>query len=275
MKEKKYGIIGNPLSHSISPTIHNFWFKKYNINANYSLIKIKIDEIENIINKIKKGELQGINVTTPFKQAVIPYLDKVINDANETQSVNTIYLNQKNEIIGENTDVYGFDEAFIKRLGKNLTEKKVLILGAGGVAPSIIFSLAKKNIKKIFISNRTLKKAENMKSKFPFIETILWEDFIKVAENMDIIINTTSLGMRNGNNFEKTLENFKSTLVYYDIIYNPTETPMIKHLSKKGIKTFNGLDMLILQGQKSFFLWNNINPEFGIDLKKIIMSEIK
>ena len=114
-----------------------------------------------------------------------------------------------------------------------------------------------------------------MKSKFPFIETILWEDFIKVAENMDIIINTTSLGMRNGNNFEKTLENFKSTLVYYDIIYNPTETPMIKHLSKKGIKTFNGLDMLILQGQKSFFLWNNINPEFGIDLKKIIMSEIK
>ena len=275
MKEKKYGIIGNPLSHSISPTIHNFWFKKYNINANYSLIKIKIDEIENIINKIKKGELQGINVTTPFKQAVIPYLDKVINDANETQSVNTIYLNQKNEIIGENTDVYGFNEAFIKRLGKNLTEKKVLILGAGGVAPSIIFSLAKKNIKKIFISNRTLKKAENMKSKFPFIETILWEDFIKVAENMDIIINTTSLGMRNGNNFEKTLENFKSTLVYYDIIYNPTETPMIKHLSKKGIKTFNGLDMLILQGQKSFFLWNNINPEFGIDLKKIIMSEIK
>ena len=275
MKEKKYGIIGNPLSHSISPTIHNFWFKKYNINANYSLIKIKIDEIENIINKIKKGELQGINVTIPFKQAVIPYLDKVINDANETQSVNTIYLNQKNEIIGENTDVYGFNEAFIKRLGKNLTEKKVLILGAGGVAPSIIFLLAKKNIKKIFISNRTLKKAENMKSKFPFIETILWEDFIKVAENMDIIINTTSLGMRNGNNFEKTLENFKSTLVYYDIIYNPTETPMIKHLSKKGIKTFNGLDMLILQGQKSFFLWNNINPEFGIDLKKIIMSEIK
>ena len=275
MKEKKYGIIGNPLSHSISPTIHNFWFKKYNINANYSLIKIKIDEIENIINKIKKGELQGINVTTPFKQAVIPYLDKVINDANETQSVNTIYLNQKNEIIGENTDVYGFDEAFIKRLGKNLTEKKVLILGAGGVTSSIIFSLSKKNIKKIFISNRTLKKAENMKSKFPFIETISWENFIKVAENMDIIINTTSLGMKNGNDFEKTLENFKSTLVYYDVIYNPAETSMIKHLKKKGIKTFNGLDMLILQGQKSFFLWNNINPDFSIDLKKTIISEIK
>ncbi len=275
MKKKIYGIIGNPLSHSISPIIHNFWFKKHNINANYSLIKIKIDQIENIINKIKKRELQGINVTIPFKQAVIPYLDKVINDASETQSVNTIYLNEKNETIGENTDVYGFDEAFIKRLGENLTEKKVLILGAGGVAPSIIFSLAKKSIKKIFISNRTLKKAENMKSKFPFIEIILWEDFIKVAENMDIVINTTSLGMKNGNNFEKTLENFKSNLIYYDVIYNPTETPMIKHLSKKGIKTFNGLDMLILQGQKSFFLWNNINPEFSIELKKQIMSEIK
>ena len=275
MIEKKYGIIGNPLSHSISPLIHNFWFKKYNIYAKYSLIQIEISEIENIINKIRKKELQGINVTTPYKQAVIPFLDKTINDASQTQSVNTVYLNENNKIIGENTDVYGFDEAFLKKLGKDLKEKKILILGAGGVTPSIIYALAKRNIKKIFISNRTIKKTENIKEKFPFIEIILWEDFINKVEEMDIVINATSLGIKNGDKFEGVLENFKSTLIYYDVVYNPVETAMMKHLNKRGIKTFNGLEMLVFQGQKSFFLWNNINTEFNEELKKKIMLEIK
>jgi len=98
MIEKKYGIIGKPLTHSLSPTLHNFWFKKYNINASYSLIEVDLDKIENIINKIKKKKLQGINVTVPYKQAVIPFLDLIINDAKETSSVNTIYLNDKNKI---------------------------------------------------------------------------------------------------------------------------------------------------------------------------------
>jgi len=134
MTEKKYGIIGKPLSHSLSPLLHNSWFKKYNIKANYSLINTEINQIESVINKIKKKELHGINVTTPYKQAVIPYLDLIINDAKETSSVNTIYLNADNKIVGENTDVYGFDSSFIKKLkDEDLLEKSFLILGAGGV----------------------------------------------------------------------------------------------------------------------------------------------
>ena len=145
MIEKKYGIIGNPLSHSLSPLLHNFWFKRHNIKANYSLIEIKEDQIEEIVNKIKKEELQGINVTVPYKQAVIPFLDLIINDAKETSSVNTIYLNSEKKIVGENTDVYGFDSSFIEKLNDNdLLEKNILILGAGGVTPSIIYSLKKK-----------------------------------------------------------------------------------------------------------------------------------
>ena len=145
MIEKKYGIIGKPLSHSLSPLLHNFWFKKYNIKGNYSLIEIEADKIGEVIDKIKKKELQGINVTTPYKQAVIPFLDLVINDAKKTSSVNTIYLNDENKIVGENTDVYGFEHSFIEKLKvKNFLEKNILILGAGGVTPSIIHSLEKK-----------------------------------------------------------------------------------------------------------------------------------
>ena len=126
MTEKKFGIIGNPISHSLSPLLHNFWFKKYNIKATYSLIETEIDQIDKVIDRIKKNELQGINVTTPYKQEVIPYLDLVINDAKKTSSVNTIYLNDDNKIVGENTDVYGFDFSFIQKLkDKDILEKNI------------------------------------------------------------------------------------------------------------------------------------------------------
>tara|TARA_B110000967_G_C18890397_1_gene566946 strand:- start:1480 stop:2310 length:831 start_codon:yes stop_codon:yes gene_type:complete len=276
MIEKKYGIIGKPLSHSLSPLLHNFWFKKHNIKASYSLMEIEIGQIEEVVNKIKKKELQGINVTIPYKQAVIPFLDLIINDAKETSSVNTIYLNAENKIVGDNTDVHGFDNAFIKKLNnKDLTEKNVLILGAGGVTFSVIYSLIKKNIKKIFISNRTIEKVERIKKKFSFIKIILWEEIDSMSQEMDIIINTTSLGMKNGDDFKQMIKNFKTEVIYYEVIYNPLETKMLKTFKEKNFKTFNGLEMFLYQGQKSFWLWNKINPLVDEELKEKIILNLK
>ena len=274
MIEKKYGIIGKPLSHSLSPNLHNFWFKKNNIKANYSLMQIEKDQIKTIINKIKVKELHGVNVTTPYKQEIIPFLDLIINDAEVTSSVNTIYLNKENKIVGENTDVYGFEQSFLEKLkDNNLTDKNFLILGAGGVTPSLIYALDKKKINKIFISNRTIYKAELIKKKFPFIEIILWEEVNQKTEEMDVIINATSLGMQNNENFEILIEKFKKNLIYYDVVYNPLETKMLKNFKKNKIKTFNGLNMFLFQGQKSFFLWNNIKPKVNEELiEKIILG---
>ena len=276
MTEKKFGIIGKPLSHSLSPLLQNFWFEKYNIKASYFLIETEINQIGKVINKIKKKELKGINITTPYKQEVIPYLDLVINDAKQTSSVNTVYLNSNNKIVGENTDVYGFDRSFVKKLKeKDLLEKNILILGAGGVTPSIIYALVKKNIKKIFISNRTIEKTEIIKKKFPFVEIILWENIISKSGDVDVIINATSLGMKDGNNFDQVIRKFNPALIYYDVIYNPLETTMLKNFKKKKIKTFNGLEMFLYQGQKSFYLWNGINPAIDDELKKLITSNLK
>jgi shikimate dehydrogenase len=276
MIEKKYGIIGKPLSHSLSPLLHNRWFKKYNIRATYSLIETEEDKIEEVINKIKKKELQGINVTIPYKQVVIPYLDLLINDAKETSSVNTIYLNENNKVVGENTDVYGFDCSFIKKLKeKDLVKKNILILGAGGVTPSIIHALVKKNIKKISISNRSIEKAQIIKKKYPFIEIVLWEDIYTKTQNADVIINSTSLGMTNGSNFNQVIKKFKTEMIYYDVIYSPLETTMLKNFKEQKIKTYNGLEMFLYQGQKSFYLWNKINPDVDVELKKIITSNLK
>jgi shikimate dehydrogenase len=276
MTEKQYGIIGKPVSHSLSPTLHNFWLKKNNLKANYSLIEIEKKEIKLIINKIRTKELQGINVTVPYKQDVIPYLDLIINDSKETHSVNTIYLNAENNIVGENTDVYGFEKSFINKLNsKNLLNKNFFIFGAGGVAPSLIYALKKNNIKKIFLSNRTLKKAEDIKNKFPFIKIVPWDEVVQKSEDMDIIINATSLGMKNSLDFEMQIKRFKPDLIYYDVIYNPLETTMVKNFKKSKIRTFNGLEMFLFQAQKTFFLWNKILPKVNEELKKKIIVDLK
>ena len=276
MIEKKFGIIGKPLSHSLSPIIHNFWFKKYNIFANYSLIEVELNEIEGIINQIRTNKLQGINVTTPYKQAVIPFLDLLISDAKKTLSVNTISLNNKGKVVGDNTDVYGLEQGFINKLkDQNLEQKNVLILGAGGVTASVIYALLRKGIKKIFVSNRTIRKAENIKERFPSVTVVKWENIEIKAKDVDIIINTTSLGLKDGSDFTQEFKTIKSNLVYYDIVYNPKETTMIKKFKNKNVQTFNGLDMFVFQAQKSFFLWNKINPEIDKELEFKVTTKLK
>jgi len=154
---KKYFVIGNPIDHSLSPKLHNHWFKENKIDAVYEKIKIDENDLETIIAKIKEKQINGINVTVPFKKTVIPYLDKLSLEAEQTQSVNTIILDHGN-LVGHNTDIAGFTKA-IKNLDFNVKSKKIFILGAGGVVPSIIFALNKMNVSKIFISNITKKKA--------------------------------------------------------------------------------------------------------------------
>ncbi len=161
---KKFGIIGNPIKHSLSPVLHNYWFKKYKIDANYSIINIKDSELGDIVKKIKNKKLNGINVTLPYKQKIVPHLNLLVNDAEITSSVNTIYLDKQNSIIGENTDVFGLQAAYLKEVD-DISKKKALIIGAGGVSPSVILSLQKSNVKEISIINRTIDKCIFLKKK--------------------------------------------------------------------------------------------------------------
>ncbi len=275
MKEKIFAIIGKPLSHSLSPLMHSYWYKKYNIKAKYESIEIDQNQIKNVIDKIKKKEISGINITLPYKQLIIQHLDRIINDAHATHSVNTVYLDNNGDLIGENTDVYGIQAAYLNKINLQKKSDSVLIFGAGGVSPSIIYALVKSNLNKISITNRTYEKAIFLKKKFPFIKIIKWEEFNKSIPDFKLIINATSLGMKNSNQFDQTIENVNENATYIDTIYNPMETQMIKNLKQKNIKTFNGLDMLIYQGQKSFYIWNKINPEVDDELVNLLKDKIK
>ena len=275
MKKNKFAIIGSPISHSLSPVMHNYWFDKYNINAEYELLDITENEIQNVMNRIKDQDIKGINVTLPYKKSVIPFLNKTINDANETHSVNTIMLDENGNLIGENTDVFGFQAAYLKSMpNQEKKNKKALVLGAGGVAPSIILALLKSNISDISITNRTHEKSLFLKRNFKGINIINWNNFSKEINKFDIIINATSLGLKPNDEFNIDFSNFNKNMVYIDTIYNPEQTKMIKYFKSKKIRSFNGLNMFIYQGQKAFYLWNKINPEVDEELLKLLESKL-
>ena len=271
---KKFAIIGNPISHSLSPVLHKYWFKKYKIDADYSVIQAVDKNLSEIINKIKNGSLTGINVTLPFKQKIINHVDKVVNDAEITGSVNTLLLDNEKVLVGENTDVFGLQAAYLKEID-NAINKKALVIGAGGVSPSIVLSLQKSGVKNIFVTNRTSEKCIFLKKKFNSIQILPWEQLKSELKNFDIVINATSLGLKNGEDFEFKFSNVKKDVIYIDTIYNPLETKTLKHLKEEGKKVFNGLDMFIYQGQKSFYLWNKINPEIDEGLIQLLKSKLK
>ena len=271
--KKKFGIIGNPIKHSLSPVLHEHWFKKYNIDADYSIIEASDKDLPQIIEKVKQGYFSGINVTLPFKQKIINHVDKVVNDAEFTGSVNTVLVNN-NTVIGENTDVYGLKAAYLKEI-ENSANKKALVIGAGGVSPSVILSIKKSGISNISITNRTNDKCIFLKKKYNFLNIISWENLKSEIKNFDIIINATSLGLKNGEDFNFNFSDTKNQIIYIDTIYNPLETKTLKYLKEEGRRVFNGLDMFIYQGQKSFYLWNKINPEIDDELLELLNSKLK
>ncbi len=263
---RKYFVIGNPIDHSLSPKLHNYWLKKNKIDAMYEKIKIDERDLKTIISDIKEKKINGINVTVPFKKAVIPYLDKLSFEAEQTHSVNTIILNNK-DLVGHNTDIAGFTNA-IKNLQFDIIGKTVFILGAGGVVPSIIFALNKMKASKIIVTNRTRQKAENLKTKFTNINVIDWGEII----DFDIVINATSLGLKNeviNLDFSKLEKN----KLFYDVIYNPSETNFLKEGKSLGNQIENGKLMFVYQAQEAFKIWHQIKPEINRETLKLLDND--
>jgi len=258
---KKYLVIGNPIDHSLSPKLHNYWIKDNNINATYEKKKIQEDEIQDLFFNIKNKTISGINVTVPFKKKVIPFIDELSLEANTTQSVNTIYI-KDDKIVGHNTDIEGFENS-LNHINYNVTGKKVLILGAGGVVPSIIFALNRMKASEIILSNRTRLKAEKLKNLFKEVNIIDWGEI----PNFDIIINATSVGLNNNQEIEIDFSKIGKNKFFFDVIYNPKQTKFLESGKKLGNQTENGMMMFVYQAQKSFQKWHKILPSIN---KKVL-----
>ena len=276
---KKYLVIGNPIEHSLSPLIHNYWMKKYHlVDSIYEKRKVEEKDLKNIIEEIRGEKIFGVNVTVPFKKLIIPFLDKLDSTAEETQSVNTLFKSN-DKIIGYNTDSSGFCDTIIKLypVGNDtmiplpLKDKNIFIIGAGGVTSSIICALKLQGANNITLSNRTKEKANELRKLFPELKILDWG---KRPVTCNIVINTTSIGLIKGEelkiDFSDYDKNFHKNLLFYDLIYNPKETVFLKKARLRGNKTMNGKMMFLNQAKYAFNIWTNIVPEIDNEVIKLL-----
>ena len=263
---KKYLVVGNPIEHSLSPKLQNYWINSNNIEAIYGKLQAHDDDLKELCNSIKNGQLNGLNITVPFKKKIIPHLEVLSGHALRTQSVNTVCLINGN-VTGYNTDIDGF-ELSIKKLNYDVSNKKIVILGAGGVVPSIIYALKKMDAQEIYLSNRTKEKAQIIKKLFEGIEIIDWGSL----PTFDMIINATSLGLKKNDKFGIDFSTAEKNKLFFDVIYNPFNTDFSEAGNKQGNIIENGLNMFLFQAQKAFSIWHNVEPKIDQDVIKFLES---
>lgn len=272
-KTKVFGIIGNPIEHSFSPVLQTTLFKENNIDAVYVPFRVENEELENAVLSSLSLNIQGLNVTVPHKISVMKYIKEIDETAKKIGAVNTL-KKIEDGFKGFNTDILGLEKTLLLNQIE-ITEKTVVILGAGGAANSAAVLAAEKKAKEIYIVNRTIDNAKRIKKliKNDFkgdIHTLDFENIMDI-KNPQIVFQTTSVGMGENNKESpvKNIDFFKNTEAAIDIIYTPWETQFLKDARKMNCMAVNGFDMLIYQGIASFEIWNDltINNEKALEFK--------
>ena len=260
---KKLCVIGNPIEHSLSPKIHNIWIRQNKLDFIYEKKLLKKEELNRIIKDLKDDNLFGCNVTVPFKQDIIEYVDKLSAISLKTNSVNTLYKSGS-KIIGHNTDVIGFQKS-LEDLKFNFKNKSVFLIGAGGVSPSIIEALNNLGIGKIIVTNRSEEKFKKLSNLYDNLEFTDWEKI----KDADVYINATSVGLKKNSKLNLNLSDIKNKL-FYDVIYNPKKTTFLEEAEKNNNRIANGKMMFLYQAQASFKIWTGIEPVITEEVIKIL-----
>ena len=248
----KYLVIGNPIEHSLSPKLHNYWIKKNNLNAIYEKKRVEEKDLKKLCDDVREGKIEGFNVTVPFKEKIIKYLDGYTDTALAVKAVNTVFRKYEDGgyiAMGDNTDVYGFEQSCPLR-NYSKWGASALIIGAGGASKAIILGLCNLNVKRLAITNRTREKAEILMNQIVTPESFrgyFVYEWCKDEGSMskpDIVVNCTS--------------------------YNPEETDFLLNAKKIGQQAINGKMMFLYQAQKSFTIWHGIKPEINEEVISLL-----
>jgi len=257
---KIYGLIGYPVKHSFSAIMHNATFKALGINAEYKLFEKRPEELGYFLHSLSKENIYGLNVTIPYKEVVLKYLQWKSPEVKFTDAVNVIIVKDKSYLEGWNTDGIGFHRHLTMDLKFNPLGKSVVVLGAGGAAKAIINQLARHGAKNITIydidNDKSLNLAAKINKEFPKCNAIASDSIEKLdIKNADLLINATPIGMKGDDPCLVDPDSLHPSLLVYDLIYNPPETKILKLAKQKGAPISNGLGMLLYQGVRSFELW--------------------
>lgn len=269
-------VIGHPIAHSRSPLIHGHWLRAYGITGQYERIDVAPPELEAFVAKMRRGAYLGGNVTVPHKQAILPLLDRVSDNARVLGAVNTVYRDGT-LLCGENTDVAGFVGYLdVAAPGWRNRVEAALVLGAGGAALAIIHGLRLRGVPRIMVANRDLNRARAIADRFgPAIEPIPWEQRSAHVGLADLVVNTTSLGMVGQPALDIDLSALKATAIVDDIVYVPLETPLLREARRRGAVAVDGLGMLLSQAIPGFERWFGKTPAISGELRDLLENDIR
>ncbi len=259
---KTYGLIGYPVKHSLSAAMHNAAFRHLGIDAEYKLFEVKPEELKDFFASFKDN-LSGINITIPHKEAALKYMDSVDDQACSIGAINTVVLD-KGSLVGYNTDAAGFGRALENDLGFKAGSKKAVMLGAGGAGRAISFELGSLGISRLVIADLDTEKAASLvggakglkEAGYNAIATEYDKKVLgEIIYDSDLLLNATPCGMKEGDPELIEAKFMHEGLSVFDLIYNPSETVLVKKAKQNGCKAINGLKMLLYQGAEAFTLW--------------------
>lgn len=265
----KLGIIGYPLGHSLSAVIQKSAFESMNVDATYEILETPPENLIDRIKFLKRNDFNGFNVTIPLKVPVSLFVNEIDDDANIAGCVNTVKIVENKEFHGYNTDIYGFVSAIPKDV--ELSGRSAAILGTGGASRAAAVGLVKKGVKEIDLYTRNIINSQNainyLRNQFPTIKFEAKQiQNIRDISKYAIVVNATPIGMRGFAMDESPLEfgvikTAKPDTIVYDIVYNPIKTLLLQYAEKCGLRTVEGLDMLIYQAEKAINIWTNLSPD--------------
>lgn len=278
----KAALIGNPVGHSLSPKMHGFWLKQNNIDGSYEAILVKAEDLEDAVKSMIAEGYAGFNITIPHKEKIFQLCNLRTNKANLTKAVNTVIINN-GKLEGDNSDCEGFMENLkFFQPDLSLKNKNAFLIGSGGGARAIVFSLITSGVKKIFITNRNQQKAQNLINDFQNFATenqvelyfLNQEEFAQNLNQCDLLINSTSLGMVGQPPLTINLKNLQKSAIVYDIVYKPLMTDLLKQAQSNGNKIVTGIGMLAFQGAIGFEYWFKKKPKVTNELLEFLIKEL-
>jgi len=271
-------VIGNPISHSLSPLLHNTALRDLDLPFFYSALEVEPDKLGELCQKLKLFNYRGINVTVPYKVDIIPFMDELDSFAKQVGAVNTVLVQKDGSLKGYNTDGDGFLDSIRHAYGEEAAGKKVVFIGAGGAVRGVAFRLAAEKPESITIVNRSVEKADAIRDEMHeagysnvFSASMKDETLQDICNNADWIINGTSIGLKADDPDILPAACFREGQLAFDMIYNPAETKFLKTALEQRARPLNGLGMLVFQAAKSFNLWTG--EKMPVDLVMQTLSK--
>lgn len=268
-------VIGDPVAHSLSPRLHNFWLNRYNINGSYTAQHVTQEGLEGFLRTLAQQGYVGCNITLPHKEKAMSWMDNISEEAKQVAAINTVIVQKDGSLLGTNTDIYGFKTSIRDSVAAIAPAKRMaLIVGAGGAARAVIVALKSLGFS-ILLCNRTRQNAEILAQRFGEITIINWQEKDQHLADIMLLVNTTSLGLAGHDPLELSLALLPKEAVVCDIVYRPLHTALLQQAQKLGNPIVTGIPMLLYQAAAGFEAWFGVKPEVNEALQTHVLKEDK